>query len=192
LLYAFGVHGAVDPHDMVALTLSERQRQTKAAAIELHTTQMQLSRRRFVGYAGPREPFRQVPLVELAYAEHAVQAVVRSGELRVTVDLASLREPLRGRALFVVLDRTGDTPCRRIVWLTGTRCGTAVDPSTGKIVGGTQVLAHAAQTRVTIAGADGCAGGWIKLGRSSPGLFVFDKTGWQVVSTETERGPGFC
>jgi len=183
-LYSFGVHGTVDPRDMVALTLSEGQRETKAAAIQQHTTQMQLSRRRFVAYAKRREPFRQVPQVELPDAAHAVQAAARSGKLQVAIERGSLREPLRGRALFIVLDRASGAPYRCMVRLTGATHGTAFDPSTGNAAGSAQIDKQESRMLVTLAVEDDCAGGWIKLGRPTPGLFVFDKTGWQVVAAE--------
>jgi len=183
-LIAFGVHGALPQEEAAVLTLSRQQCDIKRAAIQIHTTQMLLSRKRFVAYAQLQEPFRLPAWPSAPNANHPLRAEVDAGgKLVVQIDRSRWKGSLRGHALFVVMQRHGEHPSCYKIPVTGAAVTDVLDARSGVVAGEAAIEGTATQTIVTATTALGSArGGWVKLGRPAPGLFVFDRVGWQTIS----------
>lgn len=181
-LIAFGVHGVVRPADGAMLALSQAQCDLKRAAIQKHTTQMLLSRKRFVAYAKLQEPFRLAAWPAAPSPDHPLRAEVDArGDLQVRVDHGRWRGSPRGLALFVVAQRASGESLRYRIDL-GSGAAEVCDTQADRIAGQATVERTAAQTVVTVAAIGATLAGWVKLARPAPGLFVFDRIGWQSIS----------
>ncbi|HET7064020.1 MAG TPA: PIG-L family deacetylase [Rudaea sp.] len=182
-LVAFGVHGAAPEADSVTLALTPEQCDIKRAAIQKHTTQMLLSRKRFVAYARLQEPFRLVPWPSAPNPQHPLRAQVdASGDLQAHVDHDKWGGSLRGLALFLVGQRPNGEPVRHSVTLTGSEAGTVRDALSDRVVGAGRISRTAGETLVTVPKIGDLRFGWLKLARPAPGLFVFDRIGWQTIT----------
>lgn len=182
-LIAFGVHGAVHPAACVMLALSKEQCDLKREAIQKHTTQMLLSRSRFLAYAQQREPFRLPAWPSTSSLHHPLRAEVGAdGNLEVHIDRGRSRGNLRGQALFVVAQRRDGQPLRYRIALAGGAAADVLDTRSGLVSSQAVVERTPAQTVVTVAAIGSALAGWVKLGRPAPGLFVFDQIGWQTIS----------
>lgn len=193
-LVAFGVHGTVHAADGVTLALTPEQCDIKRAAIQKHTTQMLLSRKRFLAYARPQEPFRLVAWPSVANPQHPLRAEIDArGDLQMHIDHDKWRGGLRGLALFVVAQRADGAQLRYCVALTGSEAHNIRDALAGRIVGSARISRAGRETLVTVPGTGDLRAGWIKLGRPEPGLFVLDRIGWQTIAgvqPEPRRHPG--
>ena len=88
-------------HCTCGLCVSDDQQAAKRAAIMRHETQMRLSRRRFVRYARPQEPFGDATAGALPEPSHPVStSCSRVGSLDVTIDGRRFGAALDGHALF--------------------------------------------------------------------------------------------
>ncbi|HEY2396668.1 MAG TPA: PIG-L deacetylase family protein [Rudaea sp.] len=186
-LYTFGVHGETAAADDVVLTLSESQREIKRAAIMSHTTQMRLSRRRFVAYARAIEPFRMAATPGVADPQHPVQATVRAdGTMQVRIDHARWGRGMRGQMLFGVVQYAQGETRRWRVMLSGGGLADVLDTVARGSAGPARVARSAGETDIslTIGSAAAC---WIKLARPQPGLFVLDRCGWQTAAISDTR-----
>ncbi len=182
-LIAFGVHGAAPEADGVTLALTSDQCDIKRAAIQKHTTQMLLSRKRFVAYAQLQEPFRLVRWPSVPDPRHPLRAEVDAGgNLQVHVDHGQWGGSLRGLALFLVGQRPNGEAVRYCVALTGAEASTVRDALSDRAVGTGQIRRIARETLVTVPAIGDLRFGWLKLARPAPGLFVFDRIGWQTIS----------
>lgn len=178
-LLQFTVHGGATDAD-AACALNDPQQQRKRAAILAHATQMRLSRKRFMRHAGAVEVFRT------AAVDAGVNPPVRlrahadgNGLLRVELDSGQLQ---RGLALFVVLEGHARS-CRLLVpWRSG---GDAL-PVLGNIGGKACAMAGVERVgrAILLVLQTGCADwrqGYVKMARSQPGIWVFDRFGWQAI-----------
>ncbi len=182
-LYAFEVHGMVHPEGAVALSLNEAQRDAKRASILMHATQMLLSRKRFVAYAQPEEPFRLVPWLAAPSPHHPLVAQVDAqGDLRVRIDHAEWAGSMRGLSLFLVAQKGGGGSLRYRIAV-GAGPVADVRDMQGERAAGLAEISHTnAETIVTVRSIGSLRAGWVKLGRPVPGLFVLDRIGWQTIS----------
>ena len=181
-LYTFGVHGVADLERSVVLTLSDAQREIKRRAILQHATQMRLSRKRFVGYARAQEPYREASGAGVPDASHPLQAVVTcDGRLDVAIDRQRWGRSLRGLDLFVVADDAVARRGNRQVALTGSARGQIIDTAANRQAGEARIDAKGAILTVAIPLPSGISGGWVKLARPVPGLFVLDRVAWQTI-----------
>jgi LmbE family N-acetylglucosaminyl deacetylase len=178
-LLEFAVHGGV-ARDGVACELDGGRQECKRAAILAHATQMRLSSKRFLRHAGAVEIFQQAtvdaaenPLLPLrAHAD-------RGGRLHVELDADQAQ---RGSSLFVVMDGDG-CACRLLVpWKPDAGELPAFDTVNRKPFG--NALSQRVGKRVSLTLDSGCAdwrSGFVKLARPVPGLWVFDRHGWQAI-----------
>jgi LmbE family N-acetylglucosaminyl deacetylase len=163
-LLTFGVHGGSSGETVVDLT--EAQRSLKANAILAHASQMRLSRRRFLRYAGNVEAFDEAGPVAKENSKHPLRAWVRGdGKVEVRVDPLRWGGTLYGHALFVVLD-AGDR----------VRCP----------LGNAMPINQRHRELRAIVECPGNLPGYVKLARPQPGWRVFDRWGWQVIG-QAER-----
>lgn len=178
-LLEFAVHGGVADGG-VACELDASQQDRKRAAILAHATQMRLSGKRFLRYAGAVEIFRATT----ADAAENTQIPLRAradddGRLRVELDASRVRG---NSSLFIVMDG-GKRACRwRVPWKFGSAALPVLDAAQGNTVGTAQV--ECAGKRVSLAlDAEGAEWrlGFVKLARAVPGLWVLDRDGWQVI-----------
>ncbi|HEX6832557.1 MAG TPA: PIG-L family deacetylase [Rudaea sp.] len=172
-LLAFAVHGA-GSDDAAYVVLSAAQREIKARAILSHTSQMRLSSRRFLAFARERETFDLAPTPPQPMPAHPITATVRDAQLHVRLS------PPVGSMLRVVLDGTAQRLHCKIA-LRGRRDVAIVDSANGMPLG----TATMADDRVVLplpASLGALRQGFLKLGRAQAGLFVFDRSGWQVVA----------
>jgi LmbE family N-acetylglucosaminyl deacetylase len=191
-LIAFGVHGDTHPDDGATLKLSAGQCDIKRAAIQKHTTQMLLSRKRFVAYAQAQEPFRLAAWPPVPNPHHPLRAEAdANGNLSVHIDHVKWRGSIRGMALFFVGQRAGGESLRYRIALSGGAACDVHDTQADRIAAQATVERSSAEIVVTIPAIGDIAAGWVKLGRPAPGLFVFDHIGWQTISgREPERSRG--
>ncbi|HST27244.1 MAG TPA: PIG-L family deacetylase [Rudaea sp.] len=178
-LLEFAVHGGVADGG-VACELDARRQDRKRAAILAHATQMRLSGKRFLRYAGAVEIFRATTADAAENPHIPLRARAdNDGRLRIELDTGRAR---RGSSLFVVMDG-GKHACRWLVpWKSGSAALPVFDAAQGKEVG-TARIEHAGK-RVSLAlGADAADWrlGFVKLACPEPGLWVFDRDGWQVI-----------
>jgi LmbE family N-acetylglucosaminyl deacetylase len=165
-LLTFAVHGAKPTEDGLAICLSQAQRDIKQAAILAHASQMRLSQRRFLRYAGLRESYRAVAQSLGEDAQHPLHASIdREMVLRVRVDLRRWNAGLRGYRLFVVIECD---PGASLRWLI-------------PIQAGVQRAAAELSVCVPLGGLGALRQGYVKLARSQPGWRVFDHFGWQTI-----------
>lgn len=154
-LLSFAVHGESSAND-VYVALNTVQRETKRAAILAHDSQMRLSSRRFLRYAGEREKYRAEPAVAQEDLDHPLHAQMDAdGRLQVRIDQNRWRGSLRDHVLFVAL-------------LDGTRRQQPLGAAPGEM------------TELTF-GSGNARAGYVKLARRQPGWRVFDRHGWQVI-----------
>jgi LmbE family N-acetylglucosaminyl deacetylase len=178
-LLEFAVHGGV-ADGSVACELDASRKDRKRAAILAHATQMRLSGKRFLRYAGAVEIFRTTTADAAENPQIPLRARAdNDGRLRIELDVGSAR---RDSCLFVVMDG-GKYACRWLVpWKSGLTALPVFDAVQGKTVGAAQV--ERAGKRVSLAldaeGADWRLG-FVKLARAAPGLWVLDRDGWQVI-----------
>jgi LmbE family N-acetylglucosaminyl deacetylase len=191
-LIAFGVHGAVPQEEAAVLTLSQQQCDIKRAAIQIHTTQMLLSRKRFLAYAQLQEPFRMPVWPSAPSVHHPLRAELDAvSGLRVHIDHGRWRGSLRGLALFLAAQQADGEPLRYRVAMEAGDEANLIDTLSDRVVGGASILRTAAETVVTVPAIGEMQVCWVKLARPEPGLFVLDRIGWQAVSiggTERNRG----
>jgi hypothetical protein len=105
-----------------------------------------------------------------------------SGDLQVHVDHGKWGGSLRGLALFLVGQRPNAEPLRYCVTLTGSQAATVRDALADRAVGAGRISRAGAETVVTVPAIGDLRFGWLKLARPAPGLFVFDRIGWQTIS----------
>ena len=184
-LLTFAVHGAEPTHDGLAICLNEAQRGIKQAAILAHASQMRLSQRRFLRYAGLRESYREVAQVLGDDPQHPLHARVdQQAILRVRVDLRRWNATLRGHALFVAIQSDSGASLRwlirpesrngRVELPSGTA---AMEPAQANVRLSADELAFS----MPLAGLGALRQGYVKLARSQPGWRVFDRFGWQMI-----------
>lgn len=179
---AFAVHGGGGSgQDTVAVPLDETRLARKRVAIEAHTSQMCLSRRRFLRYAQPREWYRAVSLPPQPRPDHPLRArAVDSGKLEIRIDLRAYGCKSRGESLFVVLDDGR----RYTIALDRLQGALSVANGTGEpMPANAQARREAAAlvTTIELPKPVTCAG-FVKLGRAAPGLWVLDRWGWQPIA----------
>ena len=178
-LHAFGVHGQSAAKGGLTLALNAAQRDTKRKAIMQHATQMRLSRRRFVAYAREQESFRPVAWQGEPDPQHPLQGRVDGGSVRIVLNPARWGRSLRGYRLLVVLRRGPTAPLRCSIDPTAAASGRLRDIASGAALGEYSLETGAGATVCRIQA--NCTGGWVKLARE-PGLFVFDRFGWQTIA----------
>jgi len=181
-LYAFGVHGETPMQEDVVLTLGPAEQATKRAAIMMHRTQMRLSRRRFLAYAGAHERYRTVA-GNGELAAHPLHARVDANTLRIRIDHARFGRSLAGQSLFVVAQSSSGDVLRGRVDLASAADEKMIDTASGRRLGRVQIDRSADATIVSFPLQSELGGAWIKLARPVPGLFVLDRFGWQGVAT---------
>lgn len=180
-LYAFGVHGEAPTDEDVVLALGAAEQATKRAAIMMHRTQMRLSRRRFLAYAGAQERYRAVT-GNGELAAHPLHARVDAGALRIRIDHARFGSSLTGQSLFVVGRNSSGDVLRARVDFSSAAAEDVIDTSSGRRLDRAQIDRTSDVTIVSIPVRPDLGGAWIKLARPVPGLFVLDRFGWQGVA----------
>lgn len=178
-LLEFAVHGGV-AEGGVACELDGGRQACKRAAILAHATQMRLSSKRFLRHAGPVEIFQIAAADAAANPHNPLHAHAdSSGRLHVELDAGQAR---RGLNLFVVMDGSKRS-CRLLMaWKSGAGESLVFDATNGKPFG--KARAERTGKRVSLTLDTGCADwrqGFVKLARPVPGLWVFDRQGWQVI-----------
>ncbi|HEY7871398.1 MAG TPA: PIG-L family deacetylase [Rudaea sp.] len=178
-LLEFAVHGGI-AQGGVACALDGNRQDRKRAAILAHATQMRLSSKRFLRHAGAMEIFQAAGVDAVENPHIPLRAHAENdGRLRVELGAGQAR---RGSSLFVVMDG-GDRSCRLLVpWKSGVAELPVFDATQGKSAGVARIE-HAGR-RVSVTLDSDCADwrlGFVKLARRMPGLWVFDRFGWQIV-----------
>lgn len=178
-LLEFAVHGG-DADATTQCELTSDMQEVKRAAILAHATQMRLSSKRFLRHAGASEAFQETVASSPSLRNPLRAQADGRGRLCMEFDA---RQARRGLSLFIVMDG-GEHSCRLLVpW----KPGAANLPVFDAMQGSTARVAHVerAGKRVSMTLESGCAGwrlGFVKLARPSPGLWVFDRHGWQVIA----------
>lgn len=179
ILLEFAVHGG-GADAAVQCELTPEMQEIKRTAILAHATQMRLSSKRFLRHAGASEAFQETAASSPSLRNPLRAQADDRGRLRVELDA---RQAQRGLSLFIVMD--GGEPSRRLLvrWKSGAAHLQVFDAMQGKSAG----VAHIehAGNRVSVTLESGAAGwrlGFVKLARPSPGLWVFDRHGWQVIA----------
>jgi LmbE family N-acetylglucosaminyl deacetylase len=185
-LLAFAVHGQFPMQEGICVALSEVQRGIKQAAILAHTSQMRLSQRRFLRYAGPVESYLPMPLAQIEDPRHPLRASVDAdGMLRVRIDLRRWRGGQRGQAVYCAIESSERGSVRWLVALAAP--GQRVDVQDA--VAGTAIAQAIWQRNgaelslsIALAGFGILRQGYVKLAPPKPGWRVFDRCGWQPLA----------
>lgn len=182
-LLGFAVHGGSCGGEAVTLTLTAQQQQTKRQAILAHATQMRLSRKRFVEYAGAQERFHALQASAQDIPQHPLRARAdaRGRQVCIEVDRSRWNASWRGLVVLVVLDAR--QPQRlRMRWQDGAATLPIIDTVDESTVGDAHIT-RTAQGFVLEweARATDWQQGFVKLARRAPGLFVLDRFGWQAI-----------
>ncbi len=155
-ILTFAVHGAAPQAGGVVVELNEQQRRIKYEAIRAHATQMRLSGKRFLKFAQPHESYRWFTRPARPDPQIPIRATVADGVLTVRVDSAQ-----RGLDLFVCAqDVREQLPLRE---------------------DGSRVSRDGHRLVVTLPFSGGVREGFVKVARAKPGLWVFDRFGWQPI-----------
>jgi LmbE family N-acetylglucosaminyl deacetylase len=183
-LLAFAVHGETPTQSGVAVCLDQAQRDIKRAAILAHASQMRLSQRRFLRYAGPRESYLPVPLVQAEDPQHPLHAHVgRDDTLHARVDLRRWNAGLRNQVLFFAIECETAGSLRWQIPLDSRNGSVEVRADVGmKLAQVTlQRTAEELSLSIPLTGVGALGQGYAKLARSPPGWRVFDRFGWQTI-----------
>ncbi len=178
-LLEFAVHGGATDAE-AACALDDHRQQCKRAAILAHATQMRLSRKRFMRHAGALEVFRTTTADARANPRVPLRAHAdENGLLRVELDSGQLQ---RGLALFVVLEGNANSCRLRVPWRSGRDELSVLANNGGKACAIASV--ERVGRAITLTLQTGCADwrqGYVKMARPQPGIWVFDRFGWQVI-----------
>lgn len=189
-ILTFGVHGNTPDDEGLSVALSVNQRDTKRAAILAHTSQMQLSSRRFLGYAKLDEEYQAVIPVPIPSQRHPLrlQWDSRSTELCIRIDARISGGDLRRLRLFVVLESALGSGRWMIKPGSPDEATNAISAIDGDIVGSAHWRGDAAglEGRISLALGETITQGYVKLARPKPGWRVFDVTGWQTFGIPNE------
>lgn len=181
-LLGFAVHGGLAGGVPVALHLHPEQQQRKRDAIVSHASQMRLSRKRFLRHVRPAEDFHALPPTAQELVPHPLRARADAqGRLHLEFDRRQWGASPRGMVWFVVFD--GASPRRLYVaWKSGATALPIIDSASGECVGDARVAHTEAGLALDLdTGASGWTQGFVKLARPVPGLWVFDRFGWQTI-----------
>lgn len=185
-LLAFAVHGQFPMQEGIGVALSEDQRGIKQAAILAHTSQMQLSQRRFLRYAGPVESYLPLALAQTEDLQHPLHASADAdGMLRVRIDLRRWRGGQHGQALYFAIESSERGSVRWLVALAAPgRRVDVMDTVAGNGIGQAEWQGSGAELSLSIAltGLGILQHGYVKLAPPKPGWRVFDRCGWQPVA----------
>ena len=181
-LLAFGVHGELHDERHIELPLTDAQRAVKRTAIFTHASQMQLSGKRFLAYAKAQEPFQSVAQVPTENPQHPLHAGIGDhGELLVHIDRGLWPGRIDGLTLFVVVQYGENAGARWQVALGRRGDCEARDCVSGLPVAAATLARSDAEFVVTMPLLMQPSQGYVKLARATPGMFVFDRFGWQTI-----------
>ncbi len=179
-LWSFAVHGGMPEGATAVCALTTQQRERKRSAILAHATQMRLGRQRFLRHAEADEAFHRCAPQTAGFALHPVRALADpDGRLRVEIDLRRWKSRLRGQDLFIAMDSAAQVRLRIPV---GAGEPMVHDTVTG--IAADRVRVEPVRDRVAFELDTRCHGwdqGFVKLARPQPGLWLFDRYGWQAV-----------
>ncbi len=176
----FAVHGDAPAAADVSVALSAEQQRVKYEAIRAHASQMRLSQSRFLKFAQASEAYHwlaQPPAIDAAIP---IRASVSDGMLAVGIDSRGWRGSVRDLHLFVVAE-THDTAVRRTVALHGD-APAIIDRISGAMIGAARLEHRDGNVTVTLPWSATARSGFVKVARTRPGLWVFDRFGWQPVA----------
>jgi hypothetical protein len=147
---------------------------------------MQLSRRRFLGYATTTEMYQSAPSSPPQDPHNALQAVIDGDDaLQIRIDLRAWKGSLSGQSLFLALESANGASLRWLVALHPRDEKALVRNYADATVVGDAILQNQdSQLSITIAGAqpEHVREGYVKLARSRPGWWVLDQFGWQAIA----------
>jgi LmbE family N-acetylglucosaminyl deacetylase len=171
----FAVHGGGSEKDAVVLALSDAQRETKRSAIRAHASQMHLGGERFLKFARSEESYRRQPLPPAVDPDHPLRARFDGGRLRTEIDRRIWKSSLRGLSLLIV-----GNDVRWSVPIDESKASLSVqDCATGTDVAVASLNREGDELIITVPVATAAFPGYVKFARPRPGLWVFDRFGWQ-------------
>jgi LmbE family N-acetylglucosaminyl deacetylase len=172
----FAVHGAAPQEGGVVVELSDAQRAVKYEAIRAHASQMRLSEKRFVKFARARECYRWSPLPAAADAQIPLSATCDTGALVVRITAHAWPGRWHTYALFLAAE---SGVRRRIALAIGD--APVIDTVANKRIGTADVRREKSEIVVTLRDAGAIRQGYVKVARSVPAFWVFDRYGWQPI-----------
>lgn len=169
----FAVHGGGSEKGSVVLGLSDAQRDTKREAIRAHASQMHLGGERFLKFARSEESYRRQPLPPVADPKHPLRARFDGGRLNIEIDRSLWKSSLRGLSLFIVGNN--------VRWSVPLDDSNAIVHDCIADTKGAcaELKRNGDKWRVSIAATASAFPGYVKLARRRPGIWVFDRFGWQ-------------
>ncbi|MBN8884148.1 MAG: PIG-L family deacetylase [Rudaea sp.] len=179
-LLAYRVHGDDDASVPSLIELNESQREAKRRAIASHHSQVALSGKRFLAFATPTESYGDAAAAPRA--DHPLEATYRSGEM---LRLRARKQKLRGdlQVLLLFANADGDIRAWRLPFDTSGRRLDVRETRDDRVVATAQWQDDGEAWSIALALPDSLSPhlGFVKLGRSRPGLVVFDRYGWQAI-----------
>jgi hypothetical protein len=182
-LLTFAVHGAKPTEGGLAICLTEAQRGIKQAAILAHASQMRLSQRRFLRYAGLRESYQ--PVAQGDDPQHPLHASVDlEGVLKVRIDLRKWNAAVRGHGVFFAVECDSGESLRWMIRPESSSGHVELDAGIGAmnaIQVSVQRSAEELSFSIPLTDLGVIRQGYVKLARPRPGWRVFDRFGWQTI-----------
>ncbi len=176
---SYVMHGQPNVSSDIEIAMDVQQQQRKRAAIAAHTSQMVLSRQRFLSYADEPERFIDETRTII---DAPIQATFTANAMQLRIELKRWRWRLRDCVLYLVL-QTANAGCwrwRLLLPRRSRRCELR-DAGTGRVLNKIDVEVAGGIASMTIPLTDGPFRAYAKLEITGKSLLVFDRAGWCVL-----------
>ena len=164
------------------LHLSDEEIETKRAAILCHESQMALSRKRFVGYAGEQEVFFESEPVREDHRHPISSAWIERGGLRLEIKLLRRRRAsFSSEAVLMAFECATEGSVRWILQMpTTSQRAEIIDAKTGEPTrfAAVRIRGKRAEVSVPISALQPLRHVFVKLQRK---FFLYDEAGWRAV-----------
>jgi LmbE family N-acetylglucosaminyl deacetylase len=183
-LLIYAVHGKASLSD-TQLELSPAQRSAKQNAILQHETQMRLSRKRFLGFAGDVERFRAATQSTQVRDDHPLRtAISGNGELQLRLLTDRLSGTAAGAHVLILIDLADGSRLRwRLPVGAARQQVEIIDSRDDRVVSCVQWQEESGTLHAALAlfSESSSLLGYAKLVSARSGLVVFDRYGWQKI-----------
>ncbi|MEP6485435.1 MAG: PIG-L family deacetylase [Rudaea sp.] len=178
-ILTFAVHGDAPQEGGAVVNLSAAQRSVKYEAIRAHATQMRLSGKRFLKFAQVQESYRWMPHPPQPNAHIPLRASLADDVLTVRIDTTMWRGTLRNHQLLIAA-QSDKASIRKAIFPLA-RDAQIVDTITRTSAGVVDVKHGLGGIVITVRIAGPVQSGYVKVARTTPAIWVFDRYGWQAI-----------
>ena len=177
-ILTFAVHGAAPQEGGAVVNLSDAQRGVKHDAIRAHATQMRLSDKRFLKFAQTQESYRWASLPAQPDEQIPLRASASDGTLTIRIDTAKWRGSLRNHRLLIAAESDAGS-IRKVVMLLSEHAQIldAITQSSSAL----SFVRRGEEIVVSMPIGRSLRSGYVKVARTNPAIWVFDRFGWQPI-----------